>query len=787
MGKQYGLRRHDAAVHDSKRFAYDKALDSASGVWSARSKLRLFDFETGRIAERREGSSQTMKRVIVIIAASLWMLCPAPRANSAVADASGRNQSIEAKAGELLLTVRPAADGIRVSGLRDLKWNEPLLASNPLPLFSVTLRRLDATQEIRLTSETGWTRTSVREKRRALELRWNQPTNETAAGISVLATATLDQRDSAIRWDLHIENPTTNWTVWRVVFPQLAVADFGTNGAVLFPRGPGEVQRGVWQRAFRYRGDYPGGWCAMQFMAAYRDGARPTGLYLGLHDPFGGTKNLDLRSDPTNHTARLGFDVPAPDMGRAGNSFTLQGEAVWQLLRGDWFDAATVYKRWAQREARWWPKLGREGRGDTVPWMRELSAWALGGGAPGECVTNVQRFQQFLGVPAGFHWYNWHQIPFDNDYPHYFPTKTGFASGVRELQAANVFVMPYINGRLWDSKDRGAQDFEFTRVALPAVTKQPDGKPFLESYGSKETNGEPVRLAAMCPSTPLWQTKVSNIVLRLLREEGTRAVYIDQIAAAAPTLCTDAAHGHPLGGGHWWNEGYWRMLDAIRRAMPRDAMLTTECNGEPFVRWFDGYLTWHWQHDGQVPAFPAIYGGAIQMFGRAYRGGPTKDIALRMKAGQQLVFGEQIGWLGPEVVKDKEADFFRRVVQLRHEFRRYFHAGEMARPPRLIGEMPKVKADWQWSGEWPVTTDAVLAGAWRLPKEKRLVLLFANVSDQVIAAKLRFDANEYGLRAKQLRARVVGENHADAHVFTAGFEQLIQFSPRSVQGWELTY
>jgi len=82
-------------------------------------------------------------------------------------------------------------------------------------------------------------------------------------------------------------------------------------------------------------------------------------------------------------------------------------------------------------------------------------------------------------------------------------------------------------------------------------------------------------------------------------------------------------------------------------------MLTTECNAEPFVKWFDGYLTWHWQHDGQVPAFPAVYGGAIQMFGRAYRGGPTKDLALRMKAGQQLVFGEQIGWIDPNIVREE--------------------------------------------------------------------------------------------------------------------------------------
>jgi hypothetical protein len=487
---------------------------------------------------------------------------------------------------------------------------------------------------------------------------------------------------------------------------------------------------------------------------------------------------------------QLSFEHPAPNMGLARNSFALEGEAVWQVLRGDWFDAATIYKAWARREAKWWPRLARDGRADTPRWMRELNAWAMTGGAPNECVPAVKQFREFLGVPAGFHWYNWHQIPFDNDYPHYFPAKEGFSQGVAELKAAGVLPMPYINGRLWDTHDRGAEDFEFSKLALAATTKQDDGSPCLEQYGSKETNGEPVRLAVMCPATPLWQNTVSNIVLRLLRECGTSAVYIDQVAAAPPKLCMDRTHGHPLGGGHWWNEGYWKMLEAIRRQMPRDTMLTTECNGEPFIRWFDGYLTWHWQSDGQVPAFPAVYGGAIQMFGRAYRGGKTKDLALRMKAAQQLVFGEQLGWIDPGVVKEKEnAEFFRQLVKLRAEFNHYFSAGEMAPPPKLLGPVPTVRSDWQWSAEWWVTTDAVLTGAWRIPKEKRMVLLFVNVSDESVPVQVRFEAAANGIRASVLRVLrlTTSGNKADWPNFPASFGRPMTLPPREAEAWELRW
>ncbi len=77
------------------------------------------------------------------------------------------------------------------------------------------------------------------------------------------------------------------------------------------------------------------------------------------------------------------------------------------------------------------------------------------------------------------------------------------------------------------------------------------------------------------------------------------------------------------------------------------------------------------------------------MFGRANRGGETKDLALRMKAGQQLGFGKQIGWLSPEVVTEKDnAAFLRQIVRLRHALRRYFYAGEMARPTRSASRPP---------------------------------------------------------------------------------------------------
>ena len=695
-------------------------------------------------------------------------------------------------AGELSLALHARADGLRVESLFDLRAARELLAATSPPLFSLTLHRPGSKDQRALTADTGWRHVSVEKTGEGFTLTWQEPADEILKGIRATATVQPDGARHAWQWTFRAETQGSDWGAWEVVFPQLAVADLGKGATALVPQGAGQENHEAWNRPFTFHGTYPSGWSSMQFMAVYNhpDDTQPvTGLYFGLHDPFGSTKVIEFEGEPASHSVRLAFEHPAPDMGVPGNGFTLSGEGVWQLFRGDWFDAAMIYKAWAREHAKWWPQLSAEGRKDTPPWMRELCAWAQTGGAPGECVEPVKKLQQFLDVPLGFHWYNWHQIPFDNDYPHYFPPKDGFADGVRDLQAANVFVMPYINGRLWDTRDKGMEDFEFTRVALPAVTKDEAGKPFTEKYGSKEQDGIPVQLGVMCPTTALWQGTVWDIVMRLQQELRVDGVYIDQIAAAAPVLCMDKTHGHPLGGGHWWNEGYWKLLDPIRAAKSPSRMITTECNGEPFVSRMDGYLTWHWQNDGQVPVFPAVYGGAVQMFGRAYGEGPTRDLALRMKAAQQLTFGEQIGWMNPKLILESESgDFFRRAVHLRWRFRRYFYAGEMARPPKLLGDIPKVKADWQWNGEWWVTTDAVLSGAWRLPKENKLVLVFANVSDAPVNTTLKFDGNAYGLAAPTLHTAVIENREGVKETFDlpTTCDRPVTLAPKSIVAWEVT-
>ncbi|MGC8885816.1 MAG: DUF6259 domain-containing protein [Verrucomicrobiia bacterium] len=729
--------------------------------------------------------------VFVFVIISSGLALPAVYPVSPEKVAGGNESLIACPTGELFAELYVGSNSVVIVRLEDRRFKKTFI-SRPTPVFTLMLRRMDVSNkpDYPLSSTNGWRKVSAVKSKNGFAFLFSEAEEPSLTNVSVKVILNADKSDSSLRWQIEVDNRSGIYALRNVVFPYLNLSDPGS-GIILFPRGPGEIQQDVWSKDFHYRGHYPGGWCSMQFVAAYSNEQNPSGLYIGYHDPYGSTKHIDIRNvalDKNERILKVVFETPAPNFETAGNDFALNGSIVWKLFRGDWFDAAKIYRSWVVREAKWYPR-GNQFKGglrtDTPEWMRNLDVWVMTGGSPKEVVPRVKEFRKLIGAPLGFHWYNWHQIPFDNDYPHYFPAKTNFMDAISELQNNQIYVMPYINGRLWDTRDKGTNDWQFTAIALSAATKQEDGKPFIESYGSKEANGEPVRLAVMCPTTKLWQNKVKEIALNLLNTNGTRAVYIDQIAAAAPVLCADKKHNHPSGGGYWWNEGYWQMLENIRREKPENSALTTECNGEPFIRWMDGYLTWHWQYNNQVPAFPAVYGGAIQMFGRAYRGGDTKDLAFRMKAAQQLVFGEQIGWFDPDLASQPQnLAFLKKLLKTRSLIRRFFIVGEMARPPHLEGEIPSVKADWQWSGQWWVTTSAVFTGAFQSSKET--VLIFVNVSDQKIDATLRFKPQDYGLKQKKVNVSIIKNgDELQKNILSLPVEEKIELQPQSVEVWRI--
>jgi hypothetical protein len=557
-------------------------------------------------------------------------------------------------------------------------------------------------------------------------------------------TVVIVAEDGQLKMTMKLRNKTS-MSLTDTTWPQLYFGPLGGTGTDdVFVGGfcSGVMWKDPYSNGAGSGGMYPNGWNDMPIYMIYD---KQGGLVMMAEDPLGSDKYTESGLDGTTQSMRLSFRWPAEDDTLPGNSFDPPGRVTVAALGAgqDWYDAGMIYRAWAEKEAQWWPQRGKVGRPDSPMWMRDLPIWAQSGGPSTECVPKVKAMREYLGVPIGFHWYSWHEIPFDTHYPDYFPARPGFAAGVKELQDAGVRVMPYINGRLWDSANE-----DFATEGKPGCTKDRKGNPYIEEYGSG------AKLAPMCPTTKVWQDKVQEIVKRLVGPEfNVDGVYIDQVAAAGAILCYDNTHGHPLGGGHWWTTmGYWPMLTKLRADLARDypggKFLTTECSAEPYLMCFDGYLAWHWQENNAVPLMPAIYGDKIRFFSRAYNAAGDTAKVHRMKMGQQLVFGESMGWLDPGLIhEEKFGPFMRDCAQTRWKLRDYFR-GRMQKPPTVEGTVDEVTGDWQWGGVRMVTMSAVQPGAFKA-EDGRVAVVMANVSEKPQEFDLVMPVTQWGVKGKE--------------------------------------
>lgn len=582
-------------------------------------------------------------------------------------------------------------EGVGFARLRDLTAGRDFFQPGRY-LWEIHIRRSDG-PIIRVDNRNRKPLVVVEPKNERLEAQffWNAVAVEDAGELDVKVHVRLDAASPSVRLSIVVENRLRDVRLWRVDFP--VVEGFGFPGESDFAYS--SLNHGKLLRRFEgtLQREYPSGSWSMQYVSLTCGGGT---LYVACEDPNASYKGFHL----DRGTFRF-YVVPTE-----GTPYELPYDVVFEPLSGDWYEAALRYRRWALRQ-RWTSRGTLRERKDTPSAFKNVAFWALENGSSEEVVPKVLRAQEFFDVPMGVHWYNWHLIPFDHEYPHYFPTKPGFAEGVRRLKEAGVFVMPYINARLWDNT---LEDFA---RALPAACKDPHGQPYTEIYGSSAP------LSPMCPTQPFWQEEIENIVRTLKEEYGVNALYLDQIASAGPKRCFDASHGHPLGGGSWWVEGYHALMTRIRTLTGHDVALTTENNCESYAHWFDAYLIWTDRLPEMCPIYPAVYGDRIFRF--ASPASPLDDeTAFAVKVGRDFLWGAQLGWMGSwllEPAHTEKAQFLRRCVRLRAhpDARDSLVLGSMERAPRWVQPVPRVLCRWHRGGDHvvEVEVDALERAAWR--------------------------------------------------------------------------
>lgn len=596
--------------------------------------------------------------------------------------------------------------------------------------------------EIDSTADSLAMKLTVHPSRKAARLEWTHA-GSAEHPIQFTVRSELALQGPRLALNFSLDNRSPRIAVRQARFPiiRLRRLEEGTD-RLLVPRMSGVVHENPVQTYFKYEGPYPSGAAHMQFFAYYDDRG---GVYVACED--GKARSKDLRALGDDNDCDLSYLWHVGCQGAGGNDFATNGVAAVELFEGDWFDAAQIYKRFT-RTAEWWP--ASRSREDIPAWYREMTVWFLGNANTQAAADALIAMREELGLPIGLHWYNWNTEAFDDDYPHYTP-REGFAETTARLRAKGVYVKPYINARLWETRDRGDEDFEYTSVALPATVKDRQGKPVTETYAKRT-------FSPMCPTTEVWQQRV-HAVCTQLAQAGVAGIYLDQIAAARPRPCFDPTHPHAAGSGEAWIEqGYWPMLTAIRRDLKQkypELIFNSEDAAEPYMHVLDGYLPWRFLDIGHVPAYQSIYAGRIQMTSRSYS--DTAYDALFPKAAEQMLYGEQVGWFPISLVNSNPVFklFVKKLAHTRRAFLPYFNEGDMLKPAAFASEMPTVTADWGFYGPRVITTPAVLHSAWRLGNN--IAVVFANTSCDSITAQVAPNAAAWGLDAKPVRVTQFAE------------------------------
>ena len=639
---------------------------------------------------------------------------------------------------------------VRDNGVSILGGKFGGLSVLPSPLFDMQLEdKTGATCD--LDSAAGWTTVRCVQEDSCIMLWLSGPME--FGDITVLVTGKID--DGGISWHTDVVNAST-YSVSEFSYPTPTLQ--GQPLHLFSPERCGRAIMDAGEKGYQVAAVYPGSKMTMQYFAFWGNAG---GIYLGLHDPDACTKRFEV--DAAEHVGRLKLVFPGIGAGESANSFSLGGEIRWEFLSGDWYDATMRYADFVYKHAKWLPVKGRP---DTARHFKEIPYWicdyipnseAQRDARPMTLATVSERYgkeywvdapillRKRLDVPVGYHIYNWHEIPFNINYPHFLPARDTARQGMEKLKEAGLYLFPYINAVSWEMDDVN-EGFEenFANVGVHGATLQKDGKPFFTPYPQKKISGQDTRLAPICPTFTRWHQLMADVARGIEESLPVDGIYFDQVASVPAQCCRNPEHAHRPGGGSYWPEHYNLMMEKINARKLGDKFYFTEDNAEAYVKSFDGFLTWLWNSGDDVPAFPAIYTGYIQMLGRYTDGAKRDDDAyFRYHLAESLLFGQQLGWLNAHVVYNEERmAFLEKIVRARYAYTALFNEGKLLRPPVVEKNIPPVTS----SG---ITMRQVVAGAWQTEDGAKTVLFVVNVSPHEAEADIRLHPREYGTRCPE--------------------------------------
>ena len=218
------------------------------------------------------------------------------------------------------------------------------------------------------------------------------------------------------------------------------------------------------------------------------------------------------------------------------------------------------------------------------------------------------------------------------------------------------------------------------------------------------------------------------------------------MVSTAYEMCCDENHLHAPGHGDFWWKAYAELIAGLRADTPEEFAIVSESTSEVYSGVLDGYLSWTWVQIDGVPAHSRVYGGRTAIFGRVITNNKRDDVDyFRFNIAQSLVYGQQLGWIHPEIVDDpRQFPFLKKMAQLRWERRDFFAEAEMLRPPVVEGKMDLLDCETFLRGQIWNHEKLVVSGAWEDMSGQRSLFVI-NAGGNEAELTLSVYENEYDL------------------------------------------
>ena len=496
----------------------------------------------------------------------------------------------------------------------------------------------------------------------------------------------------------------------------------------------GDIHFAVGRGNRKYENEYPAQY-SYQFSAYYSKD--DFGYYFATEDSEVYIKTVGYYQEDDGFTYKL-INYPE-NMGQVKN-YTMPYTFILEFFKGDWQEAAGIYRKWAVKQK--WCKEKLEDK-SLAPNLLNTDLWMINhteyeyGTKTDEYYGTALSMKEKLGCNIALHWYGWNKGQHDIDYPEYISRELKTQKWPEKLKSWNkrftendIVKIPYVNARLWDVNTDSWTDENAHNAALKNEKQEIYEEPW------KNNNLRP-----MCPATPLWENKVNDFCREYINALGFDGLYIDQIASYNATLCFDKSHPHPIGGGDWWNTSYHKMMNSLRKAIGEGKILTTESCCETYIDVFDLFLIldtnlFNWgfpeivgvENCDAVPLFSIIYGdfalsyGSICKFDDSFKMFEFKFIRNMLWGILPTIEGAKHSHTKEDKFKE-HMDLLRKAIDFYKENKKIFLYGRLVKIIDIDSD--KLRAEYgSKEDKGQKTIPKVIAALWKNEAKEQIYLIY---------------------------------------------------------------